>query len=148
MNLVVRKPGHRSLRTNSVDSLFDSFFNRGLGEFFGNDFLNDSPSVNIIENEKDFRIELAAPGLDKGDFNIKVEDDHLLISAKKETKQEESEEGKFVRREFSYSSFQRSFRLPDTVNGEDIKANYENGVLLVTLPKSEKVETARVIEIQ
>ena len=148
MNLVVRKPGYRPARANSFDHLFDSFFNRNLGDFFGNDVLKDSPSVNIIEKDDAFEIELAAPGLDKADFNVKVEDNTLLISAKKETKnEEEGENGKFVRREFSFTSFERSFRLPENVNGENIKANYVNGVLVINLPKTEVVETARTIEI-
>ena len=148
MYLVVRKPGFRSVRSNSTEQIFDNFFNRNLGDFFGNDFLKDTPSVNIIENEQDFKIELAAPGLDKADFNIKIENKHLLVSTKKETNKEEAKEGKFVRREFSYASFQRSFRLPELVNGSDIKASYENGVLTVTLPKTEKVDNSRLIEIQ
>ena len=148
MNLVVRKPGYRAAKPATIDQLFDNFFNRGLNDFFGNDFVKDSPAVNILEKEDHFRIELAAPGLDKGDFDVKVEKDHLVITAKKETSTEEKEAEKFVRREFSYTSFQRSFRLSDQVNPEGIVANYENGVLVINLPKLEESKTSRVIEIK
>lgn len=145
MNLVVRKPGNRPA---TLDQVFDNFFNRDLGTFFGNDLMRETPSVNIIELEQAFNIELAAPGLDKGDFKVKVEDNHLLITAKKENKSEETgETGKFVRREFNYTSFKRSFRLPEDVDAEAIKANYENGVLVVNLPKAEVVDNTREIEI-
>lgn len=148
MNLVVRKPGVRSLRPANLDQVFDTFFNRNLGEFFGNDFMSESPSVNIVELEGQFKIELAAPGLEKGDFKVKVEDDQLLISAKKENETEEKgEEGNFVRREFNYTSFSRSFRLPENVDAEAIKANYENGVLVLNLPKAAIVNNTREIEI-
>lgn len=145
MNLVVRKPGFRPA---TFDQVFDNFFNRDLGTFFGNDLMRETPSVNIVELEDAFNIELAAPGLNKGDFKVKVEDNHLLISAKKENKKEETNEaGKFVRREFNYTSFTKSFRLPEDVDAEAIKANYENGVLIVNLPKAEVVDNTREIEI-
>lgn len=149
MNVIVRKPNYRAVRPSTMDQVFDNFFNRNLGDFFGNDSLNDAPSVNITELDDLFKIELAAPGLEKGDFNIKVEDDHLTISAKKEHKTEEQgEDGKFLRREFNYTSFKRSFRLPENVSTEAIKANYINGVLVLELPKVEPENNTRVIEIQ
>ena len=149
MNLVVRKPGFRTVRNhNSVDHFIDNFFNRSLGDFFGNDFVSSTPSVNVKEYDNRFELALAAPGLNKGDFDVKVENDHLTISAKHESKNEETkEDGTFVRREFSYGSFERNFRLSENVNSEAISANYENGVLVVTLPKAEPVDTSRVIEI-
>ncbi|MEN8225542.1 MAG: Hsp20/alpha crystallin family protein [Bacteroidota bacterium] len=97
------------------------------------------PSANIIENEKDFSIELAVPGMNKEDFSIKLEDDVLTISVE----QKEMTEGKeknYTRREFRYDSFSRSFSLPEVVNQEKIKADYKNGVLSVTLPKSEEAK--------
>ncbi|HKK74071.1 MAG TPA: Hsp20/alpha crystallin family protein [Saprospiraceae bacterium] len=150
MNLAVRKPNYRAVnRPSSIDQVFDQFFNRNLGDFFGSDFVNDAPSVNITELDHQFKIELAAPGLEKGDFNIKVEEDHLIISAEQEHKNEEKDEaGKFLRREFSYATFSRSFRLPENVDAENISANYKNGVLVLELPKAEPVNNTRVIEIQ
>jgi HSP20 family protein len=149
MSLIVRKPSvRRSTVPSTFDQVFNNFFNGGLDEFFGNDHLQRHPSVNIMEHEDRFEIELAAPGLDKGDFDVKVEQDHLLISAQKETKEETEEKGRYTRREFSYSSFKRSFQLPENVDAEAIDAKYLNGVLRVVLPKVKVEETSRVIEIK
>lgn len=150
MNLVVRKPNYRAVsRPSTIDQVFDQFFNRNLGDFFGSDFLNDAPSVNVTELDHQFKIELAAPGLEKGDFNIKVEEDQLTISAEQKHETEEKDAaGKFLRREFSYATFSRSFQLPENVDAENISANYKNGVLILELPKAEPVNNTRVIEIQ
>jgi HSP20 family protein len=97
------------------------------------------PAANIIDNEKDFNIELAVPGMAKDDFNINLEDDIMTISV--ERKEEEVKEDKnFTRREFRYDEFSRSFSLPDIVDQEKIKADYQNGVLSVMLPKSEEAK--------
>jgi HSP20 family protein len=97
------------------------------------------PSANIIDNEKDFTIELAAPGMSKDEFNINLDNDILTISM--ERKEEEmNDERNFTRREFRYDSFSRSFRLPEIVDQDKIKADYKNGVLSVMLPKSEEVK--------
>ncbi|MFM9948269.1 MAG: Hsp20/alpha crystallin family protein [Saprospiraceae bacterium] len=129
-------------------NLFDEFLNRGLGDFVGADSMFTQPSVNVLETKDNFQIELAAPGLAKGDFEVKLDNGTLTISAKKENK-EETTEGKYTRKEFNFASFTRSFQLPDTINAADIAATYENGVLLVTLPKKEeaKVVAARTVEI-
>jgi len=93
------------------------------------------PAANIIDNEKDFTIELAVPGMAKDDFSLNLEDDILTISV--ERKEEEVKEDRnFTRREFRYDEFSRSFSLPDIVDQEKIKADYQNGVLSVMLPKS------------
>jgi len=129
-----------------------------LNEFFDNDFVGftpakqfASPAVNVIENEKDFQIELAAPGMAKGDFNIRLENDNEL-SIKLEKKNEEKKEKKnYLRREFSYSSYQQSFILPEEVDIEKIAASMNDGVLTITLPKKEaivKTPATRQIEIQ
>lgn len=150
MNLVVRKPNYRSVsRPSTFDQVFDQFFNRNLGDFFGSDFVHHAPAVNVTELEHQFKIELAAPGLEKGDFNIKVEEDQLTISAeRKQETEEKKEDGKFLRREFNFASFKRSFRLPENVDAEHISANYNNGVLVLELPKAEPVNNTRVIEIK
>jgi len=133
----------------SVGNFFDDFFNRDISGFFGSDFSASNPSVNVVETENSYRVEVAAPGLEKEDFEVNVDNGFLTISARKEQK-EETKGDRFMRREFNYSSFTRSFQLPDTVKAGDIAANYENGVLKVTLPKKEeaKIESARVIEIK
>ncbi len=132
----------------SLTNVVDEFFNRGIGELVGYDHAFSVPSVNVVENPQNFLLEVAAPGLEKGDFKVSVENGSLNISAKKE-KKEEVQDGKYTRREFNYTSFSRSFNLPEGVKPEEVQAVYENGVLKVTLPKKEvaKVEDARVIEI-
>ena len=126
-----------------------------MDDFFGPDWLgglatvNDTlPAVNIKENEKDFELELAIPGKKKEDFNVEVDNNVLTVSM--ETRQEdEQKEDNFTRREFSYSSFRRSFTLPETVNEDKINANYEDGILRFTLPKKEEAlpKPKRMIEI-
>jgi HSP20 family protein len=94
------------------------------------------PALNIKETDDNFEIELAAPGFAKKDFEVTIEDGCLNIKAEKEHSDEEKEEN-FTRREFSYSSFQRSLQLPDTVKDEDIKAKYNDGILRFKLTKKE-----------
>lgn len=121
------------------NGFLDEFFNRNIGDFIGNDAAPYQPAVNVIETEEAFKLELAAPGFEKQDFNVNVENDLLTITAKHETKKEESNE-RFTRREFSVASFQRSFKLPKTVNHEAIAAVYEKGILNVTLGKKEEAK--------
>ena len=97
------------------------------------------PAVNIRETEKDFTVELAVPGKKKDDFKVEVNNDILTISSEAQTEKEEvAEDGKYTRREFSYSAFKRSFTLPETVDEDKIKASYEDGVLRLALPKKEE----------
>ena len=133
-----------------ADQSFDRLINRFLGSevSFGpfRDWVENRPAVNIVETENAYRIELAAPGLAKEDFNIKVEKDTLSISVKKENNAVEGEKVKV--REFAFTSFQRNFNLPKTVNAEGIEARYENGVLFLTVPKTAEVlPNARQIEV-
>jgi HSP20 family protein len=122
---------------NNVGSLLDDVFNRSLTDVFGSDMSMSMPSVNIMEDDRSFRIELAAPGLTKEEFDIKSENDVLTISVRKsETDSETS--NNYVRREFNFTSFKRSFQLPDSVEAEAINATYEHGVLLLNLPKREE----------
>ncbi len=130
-------------------SFFDEFFNRNIADVFGNDFTWNAPSINVIETDHAYKMEVAAPGLEKEDFEIKVNDGYLTVAAKKE-KHEEAIDGKYTRREFNYTSFSRNFKLPEMVKAENITAQYTNGVLMLVLPKDEaaKIATAKVIEIQ
>ena len=136
--------------TKSVSNFFDDVFNRGITDFFGSDFSTNMPSVNVVETEKNYRVEVAAPGLEKEDFEVSVDNGFLNISAKKEHQDEVKEGDKYMRREFNFSSFTRSFQLPETVKADDVAASYENGVLKITLPKKDeaKIEAAKVIEIK
>ncbi|HQW02030.1 MAG TPA: Hsp20/alpha crystallin family protein [Saprospiraceae bacterium] len=125
--------------STSLNKWIDTLFNTTLADAMGTDFTNSSPSVNIVEHDAHFTMQLAAPGLQKSDFNINIENDYLVISAEKKTEKEETgNEGKFTRREFNYSSFKRSFQLDENINREGIAASYENGVLNITLPKKEE----------
>jgi len=136
----------------SINKWIDTLFNTTLADAMGSDFTISSPSVNIVENEANYTMQLAAPGLEKSDFTINIENDFLVISAEKKTEKEETgNAGKFTRREFNYSSFKRSFQLDDNINREGIAAAYENGVLSITLPKKEenwKKPSAKTIEIK
>ena len=127
----------------------DTFFNRSIADFLGSDFMINSPSVNVIENGDSYRIELAAPGLEKSDFKVNVEDGYLKISVEREQK-DETTGNKYTRREFNYASFKRSFQLPDTVDTDSIGASYNDGILVIALPKKEeeKTEETRLIEIK
>lgn len=111
---------------------------------------NTMPAVNIKESEDQYELEIAAPGMEKSDFQINIDQDLLTISSEKENKTEEKEAGKFTRREFSYSSFKRSFDLPETVDSSKIAASYTNGILNILVPKKEeaKPQPVRKIEIK
>jgi HSP20 family protein len=113
-------------------------------------FNTNVPAVNIKETDTNFGIELAAPGKTKEDFNIEIDHNVLTISSEEKTEKEEKDnDGKYTRREFSYSSFRRSFTLPETVNSDAINATYENGILTISLPKKEEAlpKPKRLIEI-
>lgn len=115
------------------------FFN--VGNFFDSRWLSkwdkEFPAVNIAENEKNYSVEVVAPGSRKEDFKLKVADDILTISPEsKSEKKENGKEKEYTRREYSYSSFTRSFRLPDDVKDDSISASYQDGILTLELPKS------------
>jgi len=106
------------------------------------------PAVNIAETDNNFKIAFAVPGLTKSDFIIHLENDVLTVKSEKEYNQNESSSS-YTRKEFSYSSFQRSFTLPDSADGDQIKAEYQNGILNIQIPKKEeaKAKPAREIEV-
>lgn len=151
MSIVKRNNG--SLLPANARTLFDDFFSRELFNWGNNNYsstLSTIPSVNIKENEVNFEVEVAAPGMEKQDFQIALEGNLLTISSIKKNQTEERNEN-YTRREFSYQSFQRSFELAkDVVDEEHIQAKYENGVLKLTIPKTEEAKkpARRLIEIQ
>ena len=123
------------------DSWLPDIFN----DFFDNSWMErptyTAPAINVIESEKEYEVELAAPGLDKEDFRVHVDADnnlHIEMEKKAETK-EGKKQGRYLRREFSYEKFQQTLLLPDDVDAEKIEAKVEKGVLMVTLPKKEKI---------
>ena len=136
----------------------NSFFS----DFFGNDFLDWNPSgflpngstlpsVNLKETDKGFEVELAAPGLNKEDFNIEVHNNVLTISSeKKEEKAEKDDKGNYTRREFNYASFKRSFTLPKSAEENKVQAKYDNGILHIEIAKkeAEQEKIAKKIEIK
>lgn len=129
------------MNTNGIASnptfgkIFDELFNRSISDIVGTDFTSESPSVNIIETDESFELEVAAPGLSKENFNISIEKDHLTISG--DTKIEESENNPtFKRKEYDFKKFSRKFRLPNIVDKETVKAKYNLGILRVTVDKT------------
>jgi HSP20 family protein len=127
-------------------SLFDDFMTRDVSDWLSTNFSNTGttlPAVNIQENDNEYIVELAAPGMTKKDFDIELENDLLTItSEKKDEVEDKDKEGNFYRKEFSYQSFQRSFRFPqEMVNSEKINANYKDGILRLVLPKLEVKKT-------
>ena len=100
---------------------------------------NQLPAVNICEDEKSYQVEVVAPGFKKDAFKINMDDDLLTISAEQKQEASEGGEGKqYSRREYSYSSFTRSFQLPENTQAEAINARYEDGVLKIAIPKTEE----------
>jgi len=138
MTLVATKKRNGRLFPRIMDDFFNN--DRFLFDFSSTlpevNFLNVLPEANIVESQKEYQIELAAPGLDKKDFNIEMKNGMLTISAEKE-EETKSEDKNYISREFSYSSLYRSFVLPDNLLIDKIDAKYENGVLKLKLPKSE-----------
>ncbi|MBN8821694.1 MULTISPECIES: Hsp20/alpha crystallin family protein [unclassified Spirosoma] len=133
------------VRYNNFPTFFNPFYNRPVINRFHNTTPN-VPAVNVKETETEFVLELAAPGLKKEDLKINVEANKLTIGYQSEVKSEENTE-KFTRQEFGFTSFERSFRLPKTVNADAIKAAYTDGILTVELPKIEVKEEKQVKEI-
>ncbi len=139
-------------RNNSVfPSIWNDFFN---DDFFKNTGLSETsattPAVNIKENEEKYTIELAAPGKKKDDFNIKLDQNLLTISSEEKSEStEEKKDENYTRREYRYSSFSRSFTLPDAADNEKISDHYKDGVLSIEINKKEeaKVKPTRFIEI-
>jgi HSP20 family protein len=121
-----------------------SSWQRPISRFFRNDFLNlwdmdlmdTTPSINIREEKENYKIELAAPGLKKEDFKIEVDKNILTISSEQESENKQGGESSgYLRNEYNYSSFSRSLSLPENVDSDNIMAKYENGILLLTVPK-------------
>ena len=138
-----------NLRTRtSWPNLIDEFLNDSLmPRFFNWETGQNMPAVNITEGKDDYRIEVAAPGLKKEDFKISLDNNVLSISSEKEIKNETKKEN-VLRREFSYSSFSRSFTLPESVNGEKIKATHSDGILSIHVPKKDEAKVKPVRDIK
>jgi HSP20 family protein len=139
---------YQPVAAGRLDQWVDEFFNRSLNHLAGGDQFASQPLVNVVETPTGYTLELAAPGMEKSDFEIKVEGDYLNVSARKEKRSEEGDGNKFLRKEFSFSTFSRSFRLPKNAAAEKIQAAYTNGVLQLSIPKTEvDIKRNRTIEI-
>lgn len=128
-----------------------------FNDFFDNDWMekanSTAPAINVIESEKDYKIELAAPGMTKDDFNVRIDEDNCLVISmeKKSENKDENHNGRYLRREFSYSKFQQTMILPENVDKDHISAQVENGVLNIELPKLSEEEVKkpdRTIEVK
>lgn len=117
---------------------WNNWFDNTNGGSLWNNVLT-MPAVNIVEEKNDFKISLAVPGMKKSDFKIDVEGDMLTISAET-TEEKEDKDKKFTRREYSYTSFSRSFTIPEGTKADKIDARYEDGVLKIVLPKTEEIK--------
>ena len=138
-------------RNYATPGIFDEFFNDSyLPRFFEVGTKTNgshSPAVNVEETDKEYRIEVAAPGLDKQDMHVSVDNGTLTIEAEKKVGNEENKDN-YIRREFGFTSFSRSFTLPEEVDETKISARHKNGVLHVTVPKTEvKVAKAQEVKI-
>jgi HSP20 family protein len=139
---------------NPINRTFDGLMNELFNELpvtFGKSIREDVlqfPPANIVEKADLYRIELAAPGMEKADFNVKLDAKVLTISAEKKT-EAATENEKLIRREFGYKSFKRSFTLDEKIDAANITARYENGILTLELPKKEEIKAgAKEITIQ
>lgn len=145
---IVKRDGTRSM----LPDLWDSFFNRDVFGWDSN-FANEGqslPAVNIKENNDNFEVEMAAPGMKKDDFKIQLDGTALTISSEHQDEQKQ-DEGNYNRREFSYRSFYRTFHLPkEVVDADNIKARYEDGILKLEIPKREeaKQKPPRLINVE
>ena len=134
--------------SKDLDQAVNEFFNRPIGSVFKDEVPFNTPAINIHESEKGYTISLAAPGLEKADFKVELENNILTISADKEDRKL-AEGEKVTRKEFSYYKFKHSFTLPEDVDGSKIKAEYNKGVLELMIPrKATKLLKAKSIEVK
>jgi HSP20 family protein len=138
---------------NSLPTMFDDFFTKDLFDWRTSNFSNTGstlPAVNVKETADSYEVEMAAPGMNKEDFKIELDNNTLTISSETKSENEEKDGERYARKEFSYQSFQRSFQLAkEVVDSDNIQARYENGVLKLSIPKREEVKQkpSRLINI-
>lgn len=145
MTLVKFNPKTKNSLMPGFNDVFDSIFN---DTFFSDRMMAKVPAANISESADHFHVELAAPGLKKEDFKLKLERDVLSISVE-QVQEGQNQERNYAKREYSYSSFVRSFTLPETADQNGIEAKYTDGVLCIDIPKREEAKVqSRQIEIK
>jgi len=136
--------------TNQFPNLFDRFFENDMFDWTNRNFSNTNttlPSVNVKEDTEAYTVEMAAPGFEKEDFKVELNNNVLTISSEKRIENESKEDEHFTKREFSYQSFCRSFSLPHTVESDKITAKYEKGILNVSIPKKEEAKPKPIKQI-
>ncbi len=145
---MIMMPIRRNETSNWMPSIFSDFFDN---DWMFNRMKSTSPAVNVIENENDYKIEVAAPGMTKEDFHVQLNDDNQLVISMEKKNENTDNDKKYLRREFSYSKFQQALVLPEDVEKEQISASVNDGVLTISLPKKQQEERKqenRIIEIQ
>lgn len=152
METLVKRNGlFPSTVNKSVNTFFDDFITKDLFDWSDKNFValgSNLPSVNLKETDKQIEFELAAPGMKKEDFKVEIDNDILMISSEKEEEKEEVRKADhYVRREFNYQSFCRTFSLPDTIDENKIEANYKDGILHVIVPKKDGAKKRAVKNI-
>ncbi len=136
--------------SNQFPSLFDRFFENDIFDWTNNNYSATNttlPSVNVKENAESYEVEVAAPGFNKEDFKVELNNNMLHISSEKKLENETKEGERFTKKEFSYQSFSRSFSLPMTIENEKISAKYEKGILRISIPKKEEAKPKPVKQI-
>lgn len=149
MNLVrFQQHPHRTVSQNLVNELFNNLLRNDYDENYLND-CNCKPATNIFETENDFRLELQLPGFKKEDVQLNVHENILTVKVELPENNENGEnELKYERREFGVYSFERKFKVPKTVDADNINARFENGILELTLPKKEEAKPKPPVEIK
>ena len=145
MTLVKFNNNRNNALMPGFNDVFDSIFN---DTFFSDRMVSRVPAVNISESENSYHVELAAPGLNKEDFKLNLEGNQLTITVEQRADHEDNHKN-YSKREYSYSSFVRSFTLPESADENGIQATYNDGVLAIDIPKREEAKTvSRQIEIK
>ncbi len=138
-----------SNNNNWIPSIFNDFF---ADPWVPSKIAGTAPAINVSEDDKEYKVEVAAPGMTKDDFKINVANDELVIAMEKNTdNKEEAKDKKYLRREFSYSKFEQHLTLPDNVERDNISAAMNDGVLTIDIPKlteEEKAQEMHYIEIK
>ena len=155
METLVKRDGlFPSLTNRPISAFFDDFITKDLFDWTDKNFTalgSNLPSVNLKETETKLEVELAAPGMKREDFKVEIENNMLMISSVKEEEKEETrKKDKYVRREFNYQSFYRSFYLPENIDENKVEANYKEGILHVIIAKKDggKKKSMKTIPIK
>ena len=125
-----------SISNIKIDDFIDGLFNKSISEFMGSDFIQTRPSLNVIEKEDQYVVELAAPGLEKSDFKISIDKNVLSIDVDK-SEEHESVNENFKRREYNYFKFNRKITISDKADLSKIKASYDQGILTIGIAKKD-----------